>query len=663
MREGEIKHIRKFINWITYPRIFFKQLTDQDTPKRKKLIAWLKQKLTSELGQDRTIIDEYETRRLYSRDLAEVPPLIEKLLFKTTPLLVVQPKNAQEVVKIINFAARHRIPIFPRGISSWGFGGAIPTTSGLVIDFSPMDKIGKIDKEKMTIEVEPGAKWGVIDQFLEPEGLSLVVYPSNRFSTVGGWLSTGGFGLNSSKYGHIRNWIETIEVATLGNGIFSIHSNEDHFPFLFGAEGHLGLITKVRLRLIKRTKESFPHLLYFKDSHTAFSFVEFLIEKNCLPAHLKFMDSVLMRQINRAWQKRSGNSKDTILEEKNALLLYFDNYSEEEIFDKLKRKFAEFIEAPDYMANYLWAERYSPLKVQILGPSLLASEIVLPVNKVSQFIDHAKKIGKRYKVDLLIEVHVIKEQEKYNALVMSMFNCDRRKIIQYIAYLSLGPVLTRLGIKKGGWPYGIGIWNVPFFASKFPLDKAKQILELKKKYDPQNILNPGKFTSVKTRFFNLPAKIFQPLFYNLSIDSLLFLSPIIGRLLKPLGATLSRKKVSLLEFCSLECTNCGNCLTVCPSYLITAHEGVAPRSKLRLARKFINGRSISKEESDRAFLCTQCGTCQDVCQTELPLLEAWKELELVLQAKYGRPEEKIRAFINSLSNNPTYLNLIGSEPY
>jgi FAD/FMN-containing dehydrogenase/ferredoxin len=641
----------------------FRRFVDRDTPDRTELIAGLKARLTDELGPDRVIIGEYETRRLYSHDLAEVPSLIEKLLFRTTPLLVVQPKSTQDILKILKFAERHQIPVFPRGVASWGFGGATPTTSGIVVDFSAMADIYELNPENMTLTVQPGARWGVIDQLLEPEGLSLVVYPSNRFCTVGGWLSTGGFGLNSSKYGHISSWIESIEVVTPEGGISEVHSQDSEFDLFFGTEGQIGLISRVTLKLVRRTAYSYPHLLCFDDDVSSFNFIKFLLSKKCLPTHVKFIDPSLLEQINAAWQRRSGYPKDRIVEEKNSVLLHFDDPQDEEIFERMAGQFPNVKRAPAYVASYLWLERFSPLKVQILGPSLLASEVIVPLDKGPKFIKYAKIIGRRYKVDLLFESHPIKFEDDYKILMMTMFNCDRRRILEYIFHLSLVPMLTRLGIRLGGRPYGIGIWNVPFFASRFSKDRIQRLFTYKEKSDPDGILNPRKFISVRSRFFNIPGKLFEPLFFNISMDALLLLSPILGRLLKPFALSSNRKSIPLLELCTLQCTNCGNCIAVCPSYLVTKHEGVTARSKLRLTKKILGGSRVTQEESERAFLCTQCGSCQDVCQTELPLLDAWRELESALQEQHGRPEEKIRKFIDGLRMNPDYLSLIGSEPY
>ncbi|MFQ6618564.1 MAG: FAD-linked oxidase C-terminal domain-containing protein, partial [Fidelibacterota bacterium] len=414
---------------------------------------------------------------------------------------------------------------------------------------------------------------------------------------------------------------------------------------------------------------SAPHLIYFKDAASAHEFVNLLLEGKHIPEHIKFMDSFLIHQINRVLQKRMGDVDVPIIEEKYSLLIHFDSPHDEEVFLETLSKFSgtkgkgSIQRAPDHAANYIWNERFSPLKIQILGPSLLASEVVLPLNRAPEFINRAKIIGKRYKVDLLFESHIIREESDFKVLMMTMFTCDRRKILPYLFYLSLIPMITRLGVKLGGRPYGIGIWNVPFFASRFPADHSDKFIKFKSVSDPDNIMNPRKFTVIKSRFYNIPAKFFEPVVYNISMDLLLVLSPLLGKMLKPISIKRISKEINLLELCSFQCTNCGNCIAVCPAYMVTGHEGTAARGKLRLARRIVRGRRFSREEAERAFLCTFCGACEGVCQTELPLLEAWRELEFVIQSRYSRPEGMIRDFIDRLSKDKAYLQMIESEPY
>ena len=636
-------------------------LTDRDTTERKAYIERLRGKLETSLGEGSRVISDFDARRIYSRDMADVPPLIERGLFRTTPLLVVQPRSPSDLVKILDFATKNHLPLYPRGAASWGLGGAVPTANGLVVDFCLLNKILEFDTAGRTLWVQSGARWGTIDEFLVGSGLSLPVTPSSRFSTVGGWLATGGLGLNSTKLGHLKDHVAAIEVATPGKGTLLLTRNDPDFDLFFDTEGQIGLISSVCLKLIPSPSRIFPHLLYFSSVEEAFSFASLILKRNCVPLHMKFLEAALIAE-HAEIMRRTREELARLFEKKNALLLAMDDSEHEELLLCILKDFPGVTQAPPHVASFLWQERYSPLKIQVLGPSLLASEVTIPLTKAPEYIDRARRVARHYKVELLFETHFVKAGTSFELLIMAMFNCDRRNLLQYMAYLSLVPMLTRLGIRYGGRPYGIGIWNVPFFASKFSAEESEKIIAGKKKHDPENLLNPRKFLSIKSRFLNLPARLFHPPIFNFSMDAMLLFSPLIGLFLRPLGLHLPRHE-NLLERSSLICTQCGNCLAVCPAYAITGDERTGPRSKLRLARKVLAGRNIEKHQSDRVFLCTRCGRCEEVCQALISHREAWDILEKHLEEKFGKPEEDIKKFADCLSQNEDYLRLIGSKPY
>lgn len=637
-------------------------LTDRDTAERKTYIDRLREQLLALLGAGSRVISDFDARRIYSRDMADVPPLIERGLFRTTPLLVVQPRDPLDLEKILDFATKNRLPVYPRGAASWGLGGAVPTANGLVVDFSLLNKIMEFDTAGRTLWVQSGARWGTIDEFLEGSGLSLPVTPSSRFSTVGGWLATGGLGLNSTKLGHLKDHVAAIEVVTPGKGTLRLERSDPDFSLFFDTEGQIGLISSVCLELIPSPARIFPHLLYFSSVEEAFSFASFILKlKNFVPLHMKFLEAALISE-HAEIMRRKREDLAQLFERKNALLLALDNPKHEDILLRVIKDFPGAAEAPPHVAGFLWQERYSPLKIQVLGPSLLASEVTIPLAKAPEYISRARRVARHYKVKLLFETHFVKTETAFELLIMAMFNCDRRNLLQYMAYLSLVPMLTRLGIRCGGRPYGIGIWNVPFFSSKFSAEESEKIIAGKTKHDPENLLNPRKFLSIKSRFLNLPARLFHPPIFNFSMDAMLLFSPLIGLFLRPLGLHLPRHE-SLLERSSLICTQCGNCLAVCPAYAITGDERTGPRSKLRLARQVLAGKKIEKHQADRAFLCTRCGRCEEVCQALISHREAWDILEEHLEKKFEKPEEDIRKFVDCLRQNEDYLKLIGSKPY
>ena len=101
------------------------------------------------IAGDIKILDKTEEREMYSHDIGDVPPIMTKAFFKILPDFVVQPRNIDEIKKVLTFANEHKIPVVPRGAASWGFGGVIPTKAGIVIDLSPFRRILAIEYEAL----------------------------------------------------------------------------------------------------------------------------------------------------------------------------------------------------------------------------------------------------------------------------------------------------------------------------------------------------------------------------------------------------------------------------------------------------------------------------------------------------------------------------------
>ena len=103
-----------------------------------------------------------------------------KQTLKTVPDAVVQPLDTADVIFITKFSRQHKIPLTPRGAASSGWGGAIPTRGGIVVDFSRMRRILDIDKTKGTIRAEAGVIWKNLEIALNKQGVALRLYPCRR---------------------------------------------------------------------------------------------------------------------------------------------------------------------------------------------------------------------------------------------------------------------------------------------------------------------------------------------------------------------------------------------------------------------------------------------------------------------------------------------------
>src|SRR3972149_10094530 len=137
---------------------------------------------------ENNVVDSLFERRLYDHDIAPLPREIS-LLFKTVPDVIVKPRNVEEISKVVNYAYINRIPIIPRGASSWGYGGTIPTNGGIVPELTELKKIKDLDEKEMTVTVEAGLRWKNVLAFLQEGGFTVNVYPSSTPSaTIGGWI-------------------------------------------------------------------------------------------------------------------------------------------------------------------------------------------------------------------------------------------------------------------------------------------------------------------------------------------------------------------------------------------------------------------------------------------------------------------------------------------
>ncbi len=601
----------------------------------------VKTRIKRVVGEDARIIEGKFERELYSMDIGEVP--FAKRLFDTTPELVIQPKSVDTLKKIVQFANDEKVALFPRGSVSSGLGGVVPTVKGIVLDFAFMNKIVELNRERETIKVQTGVRWSEIEDSLKSEDLSLRAYPSSFFSSVGGWIATGGYGIGSYRFGHLKYQIKSIEIMFPSGEVTSIHSEKEEFARFFGTEGQFGIVLTATLKLRKKPKKSLPHLVYVESAEDAFDFVRGMIREELKPNHIKYLDATHLEEANCFLDEDLFHVKDAVLVE-------FEEDDEE-------TKFLDFIGgrgslADDYISNYIWHERLFPMKRRSRKPTPLACELVIPLENAVPYLKVVKRITEKCWMNIHVESHIV---GKDKALLMLTHLCDVREPKAYLAHISLIPVLTRLGIKFGGAPYGVGIWNTPFIKDKCEKKRLKIYKAYKKEVDPRNILNPHKFFAVKTKMANILGITFKPPLFRLLIHLATLTTPIFG---KPASPKEEFKVESVLEKTVYSCIKCGSCAAVCPAYLVTNEESVTPKNKLYLAKKLLVGGEISKSDADKVFLCTHCGMCREVCQNDLDLVTAWTELEKLLESEFGAPEEEIRDFISTMESSEDYWRFV-----
>ena len=366
------------------------------------------------------------------------------------------------------------------------------------------------------------------------------------------------------------------------------------------------------------------------------------------PNAIRFLDAFHLSDINQIMHQ-------DVFKKMAAVLFELGSAEDNSKFLKFVEETGGLEEAPPYVASYLWNERLFGMKTKRLGPTILASECIIPIASAAEFIAKAKKLGTHFGVEVFVDSYLLDSRK---ALVMTNFLCDSRKG-KYFINLPLTMLFTRAAIGLGAEPYGLGIWNAPFIDSLYNGAKKRQLVAFKAKVDPNGVMNPGKFFRVRGKGMGIFATVFNPGLFSFSMSVLSGLSPVVGKI-----ATMfmgKDKKVDELDFelTTHACAKCGNCIAVCPSYLVFKNEEVTAKGKIALAKKLIEGREITRQEAETVFMCMHCKACESICQTNLELMRLWDALESRMESKIGgRPEEKIAQFLKTVDESQEYWDMV-----
>ncbi|MGH7457242.1 MAG: FAD-linked oxidase C-terminal domain-containing protein, partial [bacterium] len=321
------------------------------------------------------------------------------------------------------------------------------------------------------------------------------------------------------------------------------------------------------------------------------------------------------------------------LPERDSLLVVFADDQELRAFEKYVLEFGQGVLVDPHGGHVLWEERFQPLKLRRRG-DLLTSELMLPLDCVADYLDEVMPLADKLGVQLLPICYIMDNGE---ALVIPQFLTDRRKTFQYYRHFSLVPVLARRAIKKyGGRPYGFGIWMAGLFKLSMGKEASHKLQAAKKKHDPQSVLNPGKLTEIRSRFFNLAGYLLLNRFSVAALDVALRAQSVFGKLgfvrnklLKTETPGYDREKFDAMHRC-IKCSAC----YVCPLAQVWQKSGdpklqrdaiyITPRFKMEyMQRHLFEGKKLSQEDVDRFALCFRCGIAEreHVCPISDMLLE------------------------------------------
>jgi len=597
---------------------------------------------------DLKIISSPGLLALYSRDQADVPDLLRGVLFNSLPDAVAQPFSVEAIPSVLRYAAKKKTPIIVRGAGSSSFGGSMPVTKGIVLDMNDLDRVLTFDAGQRTVKVQAGIRWADLDWFLEQHGLCVPCTPSSRFSTVGGWVATGGIGISSISAGHLSRSVLELEVIDSEGVLRKLTPRNRDFRSLFGSEGQLAVIASVTLQTKAKPASPAPRLTFFPDHASALNYSISLASAAQRSMDLTYFSPAKFDAINRILGKYHFPVA-------HGVLSCYE--SEEDPAMKTAPPLPKQARpAHQYLAHLLWNERFFPMKFRKLGPGLMGAEVLAPRAHLVDIVTKAERVCSSHDIEPMIEIHFL---EGGDGMLLCYYITDQARQLKYTMDSFRGLLITSALLDAGARPYSFGVWNHAFSDHANP-EEQEERARAKRELDPRNIMNPGKSPRLKGRWGGVPATLFSPEILGAAlklVNRFGFVAAEAVNLVSSSNA-FDRQAEDLLLRTTDECAMCGACIGVCPAYLATKDERVTARGKLLTARQMQNGGKITKEHAHRTFLCLRCKACEQVCQSKLSLIPVYDELERRLGEVHGKNEEEIKRFVELVENSPAYDALI-----
>ncbi len=414
---------------------------------------------------------------------------------KYFPDLVVLPETTRDVQEIVRVASQFNIPVIPKGGGSNRTGMLVPISGGIVIDTVRMNKVVEVSKSDLFVTVQPGITLKELERQLGEQGLCLTQEQGSlKVATVGGAISTSGFSRRHQKYGAIVDRVMSLEVvladgSVLRTGPKVLYTSTGYrlHQLFVGAEGTLGVITEATLRIEPKPEAEELILAFYDDFWVAVAAAQKLMTSGVTFSGAEAYESTEMAELGAPKGKSSlfyillHGTKGEVKAEAE-----FVTHLVEESGGVLAEKEV----AHQFIGRY--TEQWCGARALTGFEDVLTTYV--PMDRIREFYDTMwGEIAPRFGVEPL-------PGEKYSLDVGRYRMAGGRYWLPkgdgaWDKYQLLLREIARLATGLGGSVqscHGVGIEhrdNMDLEYSEVALDTMRKI---KKAFDPENIMNPGK---------------------------------------------------------------------------------------------------------------------------------------------------------------------------
>jgi glycolate oxidase len=457
------------------------------------------QELRDRFGPDRILTEEWDLIA-YSYDAS-----FSSALRPGVPDVVVQPDTAEEVAHAVKVAAKYRVPIIPRAGASAMTGGSVPRAGGITIDLRRMNRVLEIDLDNLQVLCEPGIIHDALNAQLLPLGFSFPVDPgSTKMATVGGMVSNNSCGMRAVRYGSTYHYVlglevvlpsgEIIQTGSVNSKALQSASGMNLTGLFCGAEGTLGVITKLRLKILPKAPARGVVTCFFDRLEDAGEATRRIFRGGIVPSALELMDRAAITAVNKY-------RPDLKLPDAEAMLLIEIEGQPAGVAEtaqtvaQILSEFSERVEWSDDPARVatLWQAR------SVMGAAAgtvkphatrvaTGEDIAVPLTRMPETLRRIADIAQKWQVACTTYGHI------GSGNVHSAFVIDPRDEDEVARVLKASDEIHQLALEMGGTvtgEHGVGFVRTQFMAQEHGAALGA-MQAIKRALDPHNIMNPGK---------------------------------------------------------------------------------------------------------------------------------------------------------------------------
>jgi glycolate oxidase len=452
------------------------------------------------IGKANVIVDA-EKRMPYSHDETED--------YSFLPDVVLKPGTTEEVSQIMKLCSAQNIPVTPRGAGTGLSGGALPVKNGVVLSMERFNKILNIDDLNLQATVEPGVITEVFKNSVKQKGLFYPPDPASAGSCfIGGNVSENSGGPKAVKYGVTRDYVLNLEVVLpngeiiwTGANVLKNATGYNLTQLMCGSEGTLGIITKIVFKLRGIPQKNVLLLIPFTTNHEACRAIAEIFRAGVSPSGLEFFErEAALKTIDYCEKIYAAKVTTPFPENMDAYLLCELDGNDDEIMMRDAERVMSVVEnfqAGDILFADTEAQKEELWKIRKnISPAVnaysltKAEDVVVPRAQLPELIVGIKSIGKQYGFNSVCYGHIGDGNLHINVMKEQISDEDWNTKIND----GIGDIF-KLTVNLGGTlsgEHGIGIAKRPYMSIAMKEANLEIMRGIKKVFDHNGILNPGK---------------------------------------------------------------------------------------------------------------------------------------------------------------------------